>query len=149
MANMVTALYSARSNLVEALRNHPDLSDVDVLFSWRSDLGLSSLFLQDTDIADSEPATLKAGRKTRDERFEIRLNAVASQFPTAEGAEERAVFIAGTVEDLLAEDTHALNDESNGIQWAFVSGYQLSTYPLESGFECVIEVTVQVKARLT
>lgn len=148
MATLTTAIYGARKNLLDALRNHPDLSGVDISHSWRSDLGLESFYLQDLDVSSSEPATLKAGRKTRTERFEVRLVAFSTSQPTAESAEERGVFLAGTVEDLLADDTHALNDTDNGIQWAFVSGYQLSTYQIPDGFETVVEITVQVQARL-
>lgn len=141
----------AKGRLIDAISAIPELSDVDVAYSFHGNLAIEHVYLGDIEIADTEPKHLTPGRKVREENFEIPVVIKTGTYAMdARESEARAGEIAGHIEDLIADDPHILNDEAtNGIRWCLVSAYEMANYPLETGYESYIMLTVTVRTRLT
>lgn len=95
--------------------------------------------------------TIKAGRKARQENYEIPLTVwVFRPDLSADGAqtcEARAFALLDPIEDLFADDpTIGLGTT---VQWVKVDRIASTLWPFERGWACELIVTLDVAARLT
>jgi len=95
-----------------------------------------------------EFATMRPGRKTRNERYLLLINIRAKRDgiePTA--AEERAFELLAEVEDLISEDPGiGLGDPTIRIH---MQEFEMDSYTEDPGWACMIVAKLLVEARLT
>jgi hypothetical protein len=102
----------------------------------------------DSIIGDIEIANLKAGRKERDDNFDVPvLSRVAANGRDHDEVMERITEIAASIEDELANDPGL--DELDGVISAEVTSEQCSCAQFTEGWIGFGEVIVSVHARLT
>lgn len=98
----------------------------------------------------SQIATVKAGRKQRQEEYTVRVTVwtFRPELTSADAqiCEERAFALAVAVENILADDPKL---GLAVIQYAEVSSVASTLFPFMSGWACELSVDVAVKARLT
>ena len=140
---------TVRAALVALLSARPALANVQVSYSHPGDaLEHESIFLGDMR-ATAELATVRAGRRTRNESYTIDVWVeVNSDGPTAQTCEERAWTLLGELEDQLADDaTLGLTQPF----WAVLAEAEESVYfdDAKRGFVARIRAGVRCEARLT
>lgn len=140
---------TARATLLAALQAKPALAQIQVAYQHPGDAReADSIYLGEVR-RDSSIPTLRAGRKTREERFTIDVWVdCAGDGPTAQTASERAWGYVGELEDILADDP------SLGLTAPFrvvgTSGDEnLFFDEARRGFGSLIRVGVECETRLT
>lgn len=138
---------TARAALVTALT--AALPETQIAWSHPGDAREpESIYLGEARI-DSEVATIRAGRKKRQERYTIDvLIDVAADGPTGQDASERAFVLLGELEDILADDP------SLGLPQPFWAALGATTEipffdEARRGFGSLLRVGVNCEARLT
>lgn len=130
---------------------------VHVDYSWSPNVEDEAVFLgrRDEDgpvwssVLTHDIATIKAGRKWRDENYTVELTVWTHRpdvSPTAANeVEERAFELVEKVEDVLANDPTLGLDV---IQWAKVASIDAAGRALDGGWFVTCVITVEVQARL-
>lgn len=161
-----STLPAVKAALVDLLSTALATSSVDggqvpVFYAWQPDVTDESVFLgrplfsaDETIVSDStiesNVPTIKAGRKQRQEEYEIEGTAWSFRgdlTPSAAAqAELRGFELADAVDDVLADDpTLGLTS----IQYAVLARRQAQIRAYGSGWVSVVFFTVAVKSRLT
>lgn len=100
----------------------------------------------------SQIATVKAGRKQRQEEYVVRVTvwSFRPELTTADAqtCETRAFELAAEVEDVLA-DNPRLGLAAGVIQYAEVDAVSSTLFPFNSGWATELAIDVRVRARLT
>lgn len=140
---------TARLALVNLLTVAPALSGVQVGYSHPGDaVEVDSVYLGDVS-GRQGPATMKAGRRTRDETYTVDVFVETTvDGPTAQGASERAWLLATAVEDVVA------NDATLGLSapfWAVVGDMseRVGFDEDRRGWASRIRIGVECRGRLT
>lgn len=106
----------------------------------------STVLVGDIRGAKSNPVS-KAGRKPRDERYDVDLVILyAPARGTAASARSGAVDILDVLDDLIAEDVHL--GDMDGVEHVTLGDFTLEAGQGNEGPICVITQTVRVVARL-
>lgn len=148
MTAPTSTIVPAKKALASALRLRPALEGVLVAYADPGDKGRrEQMFFAEVRQADQDPVALKAGRRRRDEEYELDLIVDCSSKPSAEAAESRCMELVAELEEELAEDTtiHA----TPGVLWALVTDLTLKTAETGDGAIARAVVTITVRARLT
>lgn len=96
---------------------------------------------------DHDPAAIKAGRRRRDESYDLAVMVeVIGHAPAPSDNEARAAAIATLIEEALADDPTV--GGSTNVLWATVVGVSLETTETTDGPRSVLEMTVAARARL-
>lgn len=152
-----SSLPSVKAALLALLTTEFSGTDVSVSYAWTGANLPQAVYLgrrEDvptwTSVIDSDIATIKAGRKWRDENYTIELTAETwrSDVRPEDAAEVDAqafTFIA-EVEDVLANDPKL---GLTSIQWAKVRTIEVTGRVDGSGWVVVALITLEVRARLT
>lgn len=146
---MRTTVAAVKSALKSAFQNHPDLSTIQVTYGDPGKYARTeSIFLgAANDQAVVDPAGFRAGRKRRDEDYDLLVHITVVGFaPEPEANEARATELGQVVEEYLAEN-HDLGGAIPGLLWARVSGWTLRTEEGAGPFT-TLTYTVNCKARL-
>lgn len=143
-------LTSVKSTLVTTLAARPALSGVTVAYAWPGpDARVTGIYLGESR-GGFEPVGLKAGRRQREERWEIDCIVYAyRQAETAQGAEaaEAAAFaLLDEIDDELADDP-CLGLAVRHVQ--LTDDASVDLVPYEDGWGCVITQPITFEARLT
>lgn len=109
------------------------------------------VFLADSvDNWDVEIPTMKAGRKQRQESYDVTVEAWVGKkgelrAASATAARTRAIELIDAIDSLLADDPEVIAD----IQHARLTGRGATLVPFEQGWACQATATISVAARLT
>jgi hypothetical protein len=144
-----TTMVAVKQALVDQLGALPALADAFVSYGHPGERGRKELiWLGDVRIGDQEPVAIKAGRRRREESYELELNVeVAGTKLAPERSELRAVELGTVVEEYLA-DHPMLSPPVAGVLFVVVTGATLRTVDTSNGPVSRLTFTVQVKARL-
>lgn len=138
-----------RTALLAALQARPALSAVQTSYSHPGDPHEHEAVYLGEVRGASEVATIRAGRKARQERYTldvwIDLDAVG---PDAQTASERAWALFGELEDILADDPTV---GVAGVLWAVLGDYTetLMFDEARRGWGSLLRAGVDVEARLS
>lgn len=101
------------------------------------------------DVAEAihEPVVLKAGKRRREERYEVTLHVEVIGKPTVQANEERVLALVLVIEDALANDPTVSGSVPAG-GWAVVAGLDMSSNDTSDGILTVADVRVLVTGRL-
>lgn len=145
-----SAIATARDALVTALDAEATLTG-NVHYAWEGVVMEKPEAVWIDQVSDwtSEIASIKAGRKHRNEQFTFQLviNVVTQGVAgSAQTCFERAVTLHAAVEDALADDVQA---GTTAVQWLHVEGVEANLLPYEKGWLAQLVVDVTGHARLT
>jgi hypothetical protein len=122
----------------------PDTKPESVFFGTSSSTGFDS----DT-TADYTIPLMQAGRKQRDETYELPLTVWVHRgdLKAADAAipETRAFVLAGLITDVFVDDPQA----GQGALWFEGSRIEARLFPRETGWACAMTITITVHFRLT
>jgi hypothetical protein len=129
------------------------LSPVRVFESWPGpEAAAEMLFFAETEWDVYEIATIKAGRKARQEDYSIKFSlwkvgddGTSPASPRA--SRERCYELFGLVEDVLAEDVTA-GAGSESVQWITVEPDEAKPVKFEKGWAYALDGRFRVHARL-
>ena len=113
--------------------------------------GDEMVFMSDSvDNWDVEIPTMKAGRKQRQESYDITVEAWVGKKgelreASATAARARAIELIDAIDDMLADDPEVIP----AVQHARLTGRGATLVPLEKGWACQATATIEVAARLT
>lgn len=126
------------------------VADCQVAYRWPGpDTADEGIYLADLE-GSKDLATIKAGRKWRDETF--RVEVICQSFSAARSlgdlaaADVRVAELEAFLDGVLA-DSPTLNVD--GVQWSAVTSYRTETVPFERGLAIRLTATVSVTSRLT
>ena len=93
-------------------------------------------------------ATMRAGRKTRDEelRVEVHIEVVGDGLDQ-ETVDDDALSIGGELEDALADDPRL--GTTGELQWLTVAETELLPFQTDQGRAAALTITLTIRARLT
>jgi hypothetical protein len=99
---------------------------------------------------DVDIPTMKAGRKQRQESYDVTVEAWVGKpgelrEASATAARTRAIELIDAIDDLLADTPEVIAD----IQHARLTGRGATLVPFEKGWACQATATISVAARLT
>lgn len=139
---------TVKAQLVTSMKASTDMPDW-VTYSWAPWGDADQVFLGVVD-GESNIATIKAGRKHRQETYtvDVVLRAIGQDKTpqSAQAVEERAFGYLAALEDILADDVQV--DGLTSIQWARLFDFSSTLEPKDKGWGCQITCTVEVTARL-
>lgn len=147
---MRTTAPLVKATLKSAFQAVPALNGIQVSYGDPGKLvRRETIFLGSTeDQAVVDPVGFRAGRKRREEDYDLRLHIEVSGTPGGpEASERRAADLGQAIEEYLA-DHHDLGGIVPGLLWARVSGWSLRTEETTDGAWSVLTYTVSIKARL-
>lgn len=145
-----------KAAIVAALAARPALAEVHVVYAWDGPaMEAESIYLdppEDVQTGQSRIPTLKAGRKARQETFNITVVVQVNQPDgtawTAATTEARAYTLMAEVESMLADDPGlAAVVGSTGV-FTF-NDHTRSLTPLDKGWRCRLEQSVTCNVRLS
>lgn len=148
-----TTILTVEDALVAQLAAHATLvaQGITPTVTWQPWSTADQVFIGGVD-GTSEIPTMKAGRKQRNEDYDIDVVfRAANTGGTSTGgrdAKERCISYFAALDDILADDTTV---NSLDILWAVLSTFEMRDVPLpnDSGWGTEIVATVTVSARLT
>jgi hypothetical protein len=147
---MATAstIVPVKQELVAALRSRPALQGVLITYADPGDKGRrEQMFCSEVRVSEQNPVALRAGRKSRDEEYEVDLIVDCASKASPETAEARCMEMVSEVEDELAEDTTVRG--TDGVLWATITDMLLKTVETGDGPVARATVTITVRGRLT
>ena len=129
------------------------LPNVKVAASWPGPdaQGDEMVFLGDSvENWDVDIPTMKAGRKQRQESYDVTVEAWVGKpgelrEASATAARSRAIELIDAIDDLLADTPEIIAD----IQHARLTGRGATLVPFDKGWACQATATISVAARLT
>lgn len=135
----IVAVRSAIMTLLEAKTGSgEDLEGVLIARAWRDTPRSEVVWLGDVSEGDENPATLKSGRRTREDEVDHDVNIQVIR-SSAAAAETEAARIAGVLEGICADDPKL----GLSIISAVPSRWRLKTSPHdELRYRCEIVVTI-------
>lgn len=143
-----TTLLAVQRGLVEFLSALPGLGGVQVSYSWPGEVKTerkSVWFAEAT--ADIEQASIRSGRRRRDERIQLKAIIEVIGFGRSqEEADEIAVDILTEIETGLADDVFA--DMSDIVEWIVPTNWTRTQGALDTGHGSRFELTLEVAARI-
>lgn len=98
-----------------------------------------------------EIASIRAGRKSRNETYELEVVCYAEvrgRNVATSDAEDRVFALFAEVQDQVADDPQ-LGLVEDGVAWTTVQDFSLDSGPTDTGANAVIAVSLEVKARLS
>jgi len=138
-----TTVIALRSALKEAMQDNADLQNVSITYGQPGDrYKPEMIYFTKSSEVDTEPATMRAGRKRRQEDYAFDLVIHVSSRARPEDSETRAAEICGVVETLLADDVK-VNNVVN-LMWALPERIVIETF--ETGDKPVTTVTMTIRA---
>tara|TARA_R110000803_G_scaffold79437_1_gene145049 strand:+ start:723 stop:1172 length:450 start_codon:yes stop_codon:yes gene_type:complete len=146
-----STMYAVKTKLLTLLQDDAGLSAVQVTYGDPGGaMRRESIFMGDINSSDQFPEVLASGRRRRLEEYTLDVHVfVQSKAAGLQEAEQRAVSLASTVENVVA-DNPQLGGTVSGLMFAECSGMSMSS--AEAGADGpVVETIVQflVKARLS
>lgn len=147
---------TVKAAIISTLQARAGLEDVHVVYAWDGPaMEPESIFLdppEDVQTGQSRIPTLKAGRKARQETFNITVVVQVDQpegtADTAATTEARAYELMAEVENMLADDPGiAAIVGSTGV-FTF-NDHTRSLTPLDKGWRCRLEQSVECNVRLS
>lgn len=110
--------------------------------------GKEGIFIGGVEDGTHEFATMRAGRKTRNERYLLKIN-IRTKRDGAEpvDAEERAFELLSEIEDILSEDPRIGLDEPT--LRVHLSEFDMDSFTEDPGWACMIVAKLLVEVRLT
>lgn len=148
MPALTTTVPTARAALHNLIAAAPALAGVQVSYSHPGDaVETDTVYLGDAR-GRQEPATIRAGRRSRDEEYTIDVWVETTvDGPSAADADVRVWALAAAVEDVVA------NDASLGLAQPFWAGITEKDQRLgfdedRRGWACRVRLGVLCKARL-
>jgi hypothetical protein len=96
---------------------------------------------------DHEAVALKAGRRRREENYELDVQIVVSGTKLTEERSETRAMVIGTLAEEYLADNPTINDVPN-VRFVVVSGIEMETITTSNGPLTQLTLTVSVKARL-
>lgn len=142
---LISTVPTVKDQLITVLRARAGLTGVQVERQWPGDtIKPEAIWLGKVDGAHVI-ATIKAGRKARDEEY--RLEAIVSVVKNGvEAAEERAFVLLGEIESELADNPRI---GLTSINWATVADWEAITTRGPQGAVAEIRAFIEVSARLS
>lgn len=140
-----------RAQLISLLAARPALTDVLVKHVWQGDAAEQEQIYLGNTSADLDFATIRAGRKKREEDYTIQV-IIDVETPTDWGpaSETRAFVLAGDVDNMLADDPAIGLAGTYPTLRMHVSHLEQSSGGLDpSGIGTRITLTISVQSRLT
>ncbi len=119
---------------------------VDVVHTPERELRSEAVWLGKTTDNSVNEYALKAGRRRRDETYEVEVMVRVSSKKTSAANETRAMVLTAAIEDLLADDPKT--GSVDGVLYAWVTGTEMDTGYIEKSATTEVKVTVEVRARL-
>lgn len=141
-----------KTAVVAALAARPELNGVQVSYAWPGPQTRSeAIFFSESLSGDSTVPTIKAGRKQREESYDLEIvvwvfHNAGTAATAAQSAEVRAFELMQSVDDYLADDPRA---GLTTIQWARLGAFDSQLAPSDKGWACAHSRTISVAARLT
>lgn len=138
-----------KTALITLLAARAGLSGVQVTFGWPGDdRAKKERIFTGRSYADQEQASLRAGRRFRDEtgNFDLVIQ-VESVGGSISDAETRILAIGQEVEECVA-DNKTLGGVS-GLNWAVITGWTLDDMYNDQGSLAELTYTITYNARLT
>ena len=147
MTRTVSIVPAVADALVSVLRARAGLSGIQIEPAWPgNDAQDESMFLTFARV-ESEIASMRAGRKARNEDPRIGLTIIAQMHDSPSAARTRAYELFGEVEDALAEDPTL--GGVDGLLWATIDRHESETFGVDaSTARSIIEVEITTKSRL-
>jgi hypothetical protein len=138
--------WAVTKHLVDLIRANPDLAGVRVEPGYPGDeAGAEAIWVYGLDGELSIPL-MQAGRKQRDDRFEIPFQVAVSLNANLDTTFQRLTEIVAAIEDVLADDPSL--GGIDGVIAAEITSERLSCGPSRQLYMGVAEVVVSVHARL-
>lgn len=146
----VSVLPAFTSALLSALQARPALWGVTVAPFWPGPNATAEMITLDAEVRGQMVIpTLKAGRKQRQETFEVDLVvwvfSTGSAIGSAATVDARAFELMAEVDNVLADDPTV----GAVVQWAAIRDYGRLLAPFQKGFAVELHTTVEGHARLT
>ena len=142
-----STMVAVKAALVNVLRGRPGLDSVLISYADPGDKGRrEQAFFDEVRASEQRSVSMKAGRKRRDEEYELDLVVDVSSKTTPESVESRCLDIVSELEDVLALDPTI--GGTDGVLWALVSDLRLKTLETGDGPVCRAIVTITVRGRL-
>lgn len=152
----VSTIPTVKARIITLLVARAGLSGVSVTYAWPgTSAAAEQMFFGETQAVDHEIANIRAGRKQRQETYDlglvIQVLKPGSTALTASTVESRAFALAQEVENMLADDpTLAIGPPSGALQWAHVDSIESPVLvPFEKGWGAELTVRIRCHARLT
>jgi hypothetical protein len=144
-----TTITAVKAALVSQLSTLPALSGVQITYADPGDTARKeSIWCGTVRDADHEPVALKAGRRRREENYELLVHVeVMGTRLTPQRTEERATALALVVEEHLADNPN-LSGEVPGLLFAVVGGLEMTTDQTTAGPRTFMSIRINVKSRL-
>lgn len=140
-----STIVTTKRALVDLLLSRPALDGVQVTYADPGDKAKATqLWLGEVREASQEPVSIKAGRKKRDETYDLDVIADAIK-PTPETAEARCLELVAEVEDVVADFDIGVD----GVWSVGVTDFRMKSTHAETGTLARAVVTLTVRARLT
>lgn len=146
-----TTAPAVRAQLITLLAARPALAAVLVTRVWQGDAGKQEQIYLGNTTADIDFATIRAGRKKREEDYTVQL-IIDVEIPTDWGpaSETRAFVLAGEVDDMLADDPAIGLAATYPTLRMHVSHLEQASGALaDGGIGTRITLTLSVQSRLT
>lgn len=146
-----STVVAVRKQLVTQLTAAPGLAGVQISYAYRGTqkTAKEAIWCGFARDASVEIASLKAGRKRRDETYVQDLVVeVFKDGATQQDTDDRALALFAEVDGILADDPQ-LGFVAGEIHWAVMSGWDQVSGSTDTGHACRFEIDITVKARLS
>lgn len=145
---MGSSIVAVKDGLLALLVADEDMAGVQVSYGDTGDTARRErVWLGDVEEAIHEPAVLKAGRRRREETYQITAHVEVVGKPSPQANEARALALAHAIEDTLADDPTVGGTVPVG-GWAIVNRLMMETGDTTDGVLTHVEVNILVKGRL-
>lgn len=142
-----STIIPAKLALVDALKSRPALNGVLISYADPGDKARrEQMFCSEVRVSEQSPVALRAGRRKRDEEYELDMLIDCSSKTTPETSESRCMELVAELENELAEDTTIR--ATDGVLWATVADMRLKTAETGDGPTSRATVTITVRGRL-
>lgn len=143
-----STIVAVKQALVTQLKALDGMGAVSVSYAHPGERGSKEiLYCGAVRNGDHEAVALKAGRRRREENYDLDIEiAVSGTRLTEARSETRAIVIGTLVEEYLA-DNPTIGDVPN-VRFVVVSGIEMQTITTTNGPLTQLTLTVSIKARL-
>lgn len=142
----VSTIPGVKTELLRLLQAEPALANVGITYSPPRELKRASIYFTGTTFTHAL-ATIRSGRKNRDELYTLRLEiAACGPGQASPSAEARAFELLETIENVLADNPN-LGGEL--IEWAELSECTAGLDENLEGWSGLIRIGIECHARLT
>lgn len=130
-----------------ALEAEAGLSGVGIFYGEPNDQRMPEyIYFSKLSEVDTEPATMRSGRKRRQEDYSFDLVVSVNSKARPEDSETRAAAICTVIEEMLADDVKVGN--VTNLLWALPERIELETFETGDQPETIVTMTIRARARL-